>query len=443
MGAGVRLVPYMSSPLVRRRRHQRRCIVDRGVVVPLTWPRRVDATSRAAFFEAFSRKDWDAVEALGGAILAQDPRQPRVRRRLAQSYEGQGRLDDAHSVVAEGLDRDLLSAIAATSRALYRELDLPFGKEEAWRLAPRGASAVCSIEHTTALPDGTSIFTKVLDPGTAWAGRELAFYTRLVGASTELAALAPRFVDYRPIEGSRFGMLTIERVNGRRATVDDFALIRDAWLALGRASDELTAARVQFRRSRARDRLRRLGARLLGRRELGIETAAWLHTPDACNDLFDACSARLQRHGASFRLRAAAAQLRSLWFERAIHRRVEPSRDYGLVHGDFHVGNILVETTSGACRIFDWEAYSWGPSGFDLCRMNVVRQRFEFDDMVRQRLLHPYAPREAGTAMSTPVASALLVVLTATRWLLDRSLRHLDDTVEQTIEPALNWLAER
>ena len=282
----------------------------------------------------------------------------------------------------------------------------------------------------------------MIDPKTARAARELCFYTRFVAANSELSALAPRFVDYRPVEGSRFGMLTIERIKGRRCRPDDFPAIRDAWVRMSRASELMGASGIQsFQRSSSVDRLRRVRSRFFGRRAIGIETAAWLHTREACEGLFAACEKRLRQDRATPLVRAAVGRLRSLWFELAVPQRIDPFRHYSLVHGDFHPGNMLIEEESGRCRVFDWEACSWGPSSFDLTRLGVVNG-FTFHDIRRNGLLHSQIIRASDPRSGVPVVGIMLVLLVTAKWLLERSIKDLNDTFEQTIEPALGWLDE-
>ena len=401
---------------------------------------RRGASAAKAFHEAYRQKDFGAAEALGRDLLARAPGERRIRSRLANVLERTGRADEAHAVIAAGFDTGLSSAIDAAVTAVHADLGMPLERANAWRFIPRGASAVCSIMHAHATPAGLPLFTKVVNPTTRSAARERDFYTRLTRSSGELAALAPRFVDYRRVPGSPYAMLTVEAIAGRRPGISDVRAVRETWLRVARGSEELAQHGVHLERSRLRDGARRLAARLLARPPLWPETAAWLHTRRGSSDLFAALDGTLRRGRASRRLVGAAAQLRSFWFTNALHRKISPDDHYTFVHGDFHEANLIVEEGTGRCRVIDWESASWGPTSLDFSRFAAGLQGFEFHHFGRERLLPAQVDESAPPACRGPIAPLLLVIMATARWLSQHEPKHVESRFDATIKPALDWL---
>ena len=401
---------------------------------------RADPKLEQRFSNAITRRDFEVAEALGFELLAHHPRHMRSRKRLAGILYRQGRIDEAHDLIAVGIGPTLTSAIASTVGQLRSDLGAVDGASGRWRYLTRGMSAVCAIEYPDASINGMRFITKVVNPRSPHTAREIDFYTRLTRSSTRLRRLAPRLLDYRRVQGSRLAMLTLEMIDGRRPSVLDVARVRDAWFDLGRASDDLAPAGIGISRSRWRDEVRRVSLGRLRDTVLYTETFCWLHTTRAGLDLFGTILRKLRKKRAPERAIVAARRLEKYWTDFQVHARIEPRLHYAFIHGDFHEANLIVDATNGECRVVDWESASWGPPGLDMSGFAAGLYRFEFEHLERDVLRHLSAGAELPRALRSPLAPSLLVVMLLARWLGQRSIERLDATFDRTVEPALAWI---
>jgi len=392
------------------------------------------------FFAAIKRRDFIEAESLGKDLLERYPRHPRVRKRLAGVLDRLGKGDEAHAIVADGMDTDLSSAIEAAMRAIYESFDVPSAHAAGWRYMTRGMSAVCAIEHADTSITGFRLLTKVVDPRSRSVAREIDFYTRVMRSSDTLVALSPRLVDYRPIPGTHYAMLTLEFIEGRRPGVGDSAAVRDAWIALARGSEDLGLPGSAMRRSGLRDGLRRRAIGRLRHRLLYPETFTWLHAPRVGLEMFDLISRRLRRTRGADDALGAAERLRRWWIERSLHAEIDPRRHYGLIHGDFHEANLIVDEATGSCRVIDWETVSWGPPGLDMTAFTAGLAGFEFEHLEDIVLKHMIGNERMPSTLHNDVAPVLLVVMVLVGWLGRRPVEWLNESHGRTVQPALDWV---
>ena len=401
---------------------------------------RADPKLEERFNNAITRKDLDVAEALGIDLLARHPWHTRSRKRLAEILHKQGRIDEAHDLIAVGIGPELTSAIEATVGQLRADLGAQDGASGRWRFLTQGMSAVCAIEFPEASINGLRFLTKVVNAQSPHTAREIDFYTRLTRSSRRLRRLAPRLLDYRRVQGSHLAMLTLEMIDGRRPSYRDVALVREAWLDLGRASDDLAPAGTGITRSRLRDEARRVTFGRLRDTVLYTETFCWLHTRSAGVDLFRTILRRLRKKGAPERAIIAARLLEKHVKDLQLHARIDPKLHYSFVHGDFHEANLIVDATTGECRVVDWESASWGPPGLDMSGFAAGLYSLEFEHFERNVLRHLLSGAELPQAHWGPLAPSLLVVMLLARWLGQRSVDRLDATFDRTVEPALAWV---
>lgn len=392
-----------------------------------------------AFEHAFRHRDDARAERLGWELLATEPRLRGVRHHMARIFERTQREDEAHAVLADGLQPRLATAIERTITEMYTDLGIDVSGAQPWHLIPRGASAECTFSHANAMVDCTRMLTKVVNRRSPSAARELAFYTRLTTVSPELASLAPKLLDCRRVSNTPYVMLTMEMIDGRRPSFADMSGVKQAWLRLALGSLQLAGAEQTLFRSPYRDGVRRVAARVVRNPVPYAETGAWLHTRWGSSAFLRAVMAHLRQRRAPPCAVQAAHALKEYWLDEHRYRAVEPSRHYSLVHGDFHEANLIVDETTGGCRIIDWESTTWGPGGMDLSKFVAAFRGLTFDDLVRERLV-PLRADGPPSFVIDSMTTQLFVVLTIARWLTSRTPEEAEATIDITVEPALAWL---
>lgn len=130
--------------------------------------------------------------------------------------------------------------------------------------------------------------------------------------------------------------------------------------------------------------------------------------------------------------------------ELALHwlrQRIPPAREIALIHGDFRIGNLIVDA-NGVRAILDWEVAHWGDRHEDLAWACLRAWRFGYDHLTcggvghREQLIAAY--EEAGGQPIDPARLTFYEVLGNLNWALGaygQARRHLSG-VEPSIELA-------
>lgn len=111
---------------------------------------------------------------------------------------------------------------------------------------------------------------------------------------------------------------------------------------------------------------------------------------------------------------------------------------HAVLHGDATGKNMLVDRTTGAVRLFDWEVAGWGPPAIDLHHADIATYCDEVG-------IGSSAPAEARLAAAAHLARGLVAIEWASRKLayphVDKALRDLD-VFHRRVTAALDLLEE-
>jgi hypothetical protein len=367
---------------------------------------------------------------VGLAHLQLVPGDRAVRRRTAEALSLLGDSEAASRVLLDGLSAATRGAVSTYSSKLHADLGLPPIGQGGPQLLPRGSGNVCIIDHGS---DSTSrsYITKVTRGWTA--PREHLFY-RYASAHPDLKLVSPELLATSYSWPRRLGFLTIEKLRGRQPSRSDVQTVLHAHHLL-EGFDPAEAPTPGPALQRRLDWLRRLAVWRTRRKIAAVETFAWLHEPDTRAELL----IRLSRLATMGNWTEGMTEvLRRLC---SVVQRVETihlaagAPTPTLVHGDFHLRNMVVDSDNGSVRFFDWQHFRVSHPRLDL--MRLLADRFEYPTIEAQiRLWCSHRPLEA------EVSEFLVLMALITHWLLEKPSRRRPDAEASLFNPAL-WRLEQ
>jgi hypothetical protein len=366
-------------------------------------------------------------EAEASTWLARHPRDKFVRLKLAGLLKRQGRAEDVHRLVVEGVGRRRATAIDQAVSRMKKDHGI---LDEPWEFLIEGVGSVGLIHHR--LSESRHLISKIVDRRTLAGRREVAFYTRWIERSDSLRSVAPVVVDVRPIPRSRLTMITMERVSGGRAKLCDLPSVLGVWLKLSHAYSELAPREPLLVRSYVRDLMRSTTFGWSRGRPLHPEMFAWIHKRSGMSRLF----ARLRDRARSApRIMEAVQELERYWLGGGLLGEIDPSRHFSLMHGDFHGSNLIKDEEH--VKLIDWATLSIGPPEVDLARFMTGFSAFSFLDL--EERVFPFLDEHADRGSVLPYRRPLIVLAVVARWLTHVPSRALLERYDSTLAPAIAW----
>jgi len=370
----------------------------------------------------------DAIR-IGQTLLAQCPCDARLRKRLARLMGAEGEIAAAQELLLEGLDKGFTQVVDRLAEELEKRQAGGFDIAGNWALRPEGGSTAI-VEHFDGDSRHPLFISKFSSPSDCTS--EIRFYEQLAPHLPRLNSIIPEVVWCGPTSMDGLHALTFRYIPGQAPSGDDVHQVLRSINQIGNIRLERRHLK-QYSGRMATDYFRNIRRRLAGR---------LLLLPEAFGRIQDRMMNRLlitslrRRHGcnrqAHGQVWALIQRLEDLVLGKGLYKRVVPEKHFGLVHGDLHPKNVIVDRDAGQIRFLDWAAWRTGPPCIDLVRFMETEHAFTVVD----ELTRSSSP---ASTMNDAVGKALLVYC----WLVWQLNQQNSDMLESRFDGELENAIER
>ena len=328
-------------------------------------------------------------------VFRANPNRREARRRYARALVAAGDADAADALLRAAMPARVLRRIDRAVRELLAERVGVSPETCRSRLQAGGMSNVAFLRHDPT-PLGP-LYTKVVALGRPHVRQEVAINRALITAGGPWREVTPRVYDVRLLPGTRLALITGEFFSSQRPpAAEGFGRLLE--LLLGYASPaaaaELRAALRPHERPGAPSWLDRSprewpwigGIHLLQPQKISVRLLRWLDTRVGSLALFDWMQRRIRtllpaRHHTHAREVAQAWQRHRSW------RRIDPTHDHTLAHGDYGLHNVIHNPSSDRSVVIDFNSLMAAPPTIDLARI-LAPHPYQSDLMQHQALPH-------------------------------------------------------
>ena len=326
------------------------------------------------FDRAVKSKAGNAVE-LGMALLERHPSDKLLRKRTGAVAFKNGDSALAAEITLGHLTPSKKAAIHLAFNRI-RLLLRPEFSDSHYAILPGGTQSTCLAvfyQGTEGANEENGVaVAKVLSTLNRDHQNEIRFY-RLVHRLAEHPSQLPQLISFEKL-GSTNALIVIEYVQGDRSTLGDAALVRRDLELLQKSKTDLRQGISQKSLTVFLFDIGFVVGVFLLRKRLSLRyLVRWLHLTPACL-LLNRLVAGKKKAGASDWESAFVRVVGQVLKSSSIRRRIFPSGDADLVHGDLNKGNVLISqdvsisNQGKRCVFIDWENWHFGYMEYDLAR---------------------------------------------------------------------------
>lgn len=347
-------------------------------------------------------------------------------KKMAEILTSAGKSNLATSIVRSGLPTKVNCIIDSEVKNINALLELDYKLVMSEDVFGNGLSNLRMIEHRCTSNNITNLYlTKI-----AWSHsiyKEIYFYESIREQHPIFKDFTPNFIRTIKIKSKNIHLLTIEKVQGTRASKEQIAHIIDTHKKI--TSISYKEALLFCKYSEFESVVKRNMLWFLRKRIAMKQTFAFIHKKTANTFIFRKVLYQMKRCSYSNKSIGSIKRLRNLIFNTEFYKKIDPDIHYSLIHGDYHVSNIIFAPEDNHCNIIDWNSYGVGPVSLD---MTYIVRRFKY---TYKEIDEIYLSKSDNL---DDVGKILFIYMLIIEWFNNLDQKTFDNNYENNLLPAIN-----
>lgn len=367
-------------------------------------------------------KRWKAALEVNDKLIELSPDSPTLfkeRSRFFRRLNDLNRAEEAMSVFLQlRCGASLESLVNLIRDDLKKELSIS-DIYSSYKITSSGGMNYGVIEHTA--EDGSEFFTKIVT--SAVGDSECYFYNCVRPKFQSLQYFTLSLLHYYRTKKGKLAFLTFPKISGGHATLESN---KETIFSIYRTIAGITKNDLKDFMVSDTDMAIITGAELKLSRVF-----SQLDDHDVMKKVFSWVMKKLQHLSVENRILLDFNHLEELLVDKKSFMQLQLKSEYRLMHGDFHQGNMLLNSKGDQIFLIDWPNMTLAPKGVDLTKM-FRRERWSFRQ-IRNEFLDD--EKKNGTMQEIDkCAFAFSMILTWLNFSPKKTLGKYDDYIGPAIK---------
>lgn len=309
--------------------------------------------------------NWRMARSLSKKLADLRPEDPSYLFSLGKALVYMGNIDEAKGYLAQGLTK----THGATMEDIYNKVEKSLGFDLSQDLSTEyvfngGASNLGGFVHKIGKKKFYTKISRVTDRSI----HERDFYSNVLGLQPLIKDLVPEYVSSLEIDGVLY--LTIEMIDIAPVSKGSVKQVIEVSNSMADVPYSELLANIG----------QKLPAPLVGRPTSSNGLFLHIDKKYANEIILNSLSEIAKRLNYTISINKNIDKLKKMVMGNRIYNYAVPHIQYGLIHGDFNIDNVVLDKKRNKVRVIDWETYIYGPRFLGIARF-FASSRFSYSSI--------------------------------------------------------------